>query len=224
MISELIKTRIKLALGKGVEKSYSQYGEDAVMLNVFRNQKRGVYVDVGAYHPVQYSNTYAFYKRGWEGIVVDPNYRLRDLYKALRPRDTFLGRGIGEEYGSFTYYEYKDGAYNTFDEKHVEMLREKNGVEPVRKTLVPIRRLEMVVRDEGLDRIDILNIDAEGMDLAVLRSHDWVIRPRVICVEDHGYDAKMPMAAGVFPYLVEKGYELRGKAGLSLIFIDKKAV
>jgi len=59
---------------------YGQFGEDAVLQNIFRSQawrrasrtkadtieKRfGFYVDVGAFAPVQHSNTYWFYRRGW---------------------------------------------------------------------------------------------------------------------------------------------------------------
>ena len=45
--------------------SYSQEGEDMILKSFFENKKhyRGFYVDVGAHHPVRYSNTYFFYKK-----------------------------------------------------------------------------------------------------------------------------------------------------------------
>ena len=53
------------------QKSYSQEGEDILLSRIFRNQKKGFYVDIGAHHPTRFSNTYYFYKLGWRGINID---------------------------------------------------------------------------------------------------------------------------------------------------------
>jgi hypothetical protein len=115
MNQEHLKTVIKTFLGRGVQSSYGQYGEDAMIQAGFRSKNNGVYVDVGAYHPVLYSNTYALYKKGWRGIVIDPNPKMKELFASLRPRDTYVSAAIGEE-GSATYYSFNDGAYNTLDD------------------------------------------------------------------------------------------------------------
>ena len=47
---------------------YSQFGEDVVLLKIFKNKQVGFYVDVGAHHPKRYSNTYLLHKKGWQGI------------------------------------------------------------------------------------------------------------------------------------------------------------
>ena len=52
-------------------RAYSQEGEDLILHRVFENQNTGFYVDVGAHHPVRFSNTYFFYLRGWSGINID---------------------------------------------------------------------------------------------------------------------------------------------------------
>ena len=38
--------------------SYSQFGEDLVLQKIFLDRSDGFYVDVGAFHPKYYSNTY----------------------------------------------------------------------------------------------------------------------------------------------------------------------
>ena len=43
-------------------KSYSQEGEDMILRRIFVNSNSGFYVDVGAFHPTRFSNTYLFYK------------------------------------------------------------------------------------------------------------------------------------------------------------------
>ena len=44
--------------------SYSQEGEDVVLRRIFGENKNGFYVDVGAHHPIRFSNTYLFYRLG----------------------------------------------------------------------------------------------------------------------------------------------------------------
>ena len=82
---EVLKTTLKLLLRRSVISSYSQFGEDAVLQHLLK-KSTGTFVDIGAYHPVLYSNTYAFYRRGWSGIVIDPNPRFKKLYRLFRPR------------------------------------------------------------------------------------------------------------------------------------------
>ena len=41
--------------------TYSQFGEDMILMNFFRDQKSGYYVDVGANRPIQGSNTFKLY-------------------------------------------------------------------------------------------------------------------------------------------------------------------
>jgi hypothetical protein len=59
MLKNILKTFVKLILNRGVG---SQFGEDKVLLTIL--PKKGRYVDVGAYHPHLYSNTYALYRGG----------------------------------------------------------------------------------------------------------------------------------------------------------------
>ena len=53
------------------KKTYSMIGEDLFVDWFFKKKKIGFYVDVGCYHPLQLSNTYLLYKRGWSGINID---------------------------------------------------------------------------------------------------------------------------------------------------------
>ena len=46
------------------KKSYSMFGEDIFIEKYFRNKKKGFYIDVGGYHPLQGNNTQLLYKKG----------------------------------------------------------------------------------------------------------------------------------------------------------------
>ena len=48
-------------------------GEDIIGSQLLREVKRGFYIDIGANHPVNYSNTFSLYKSGWRGIGIDGN-------------------------------------------------------------------------------------------------------------------------------------------------------
>ena len=52
------------------QRSYAQEGEDLLLERILGKQGKGFYVDVGAHHPVRFSNTFLFYKRGWRGINI----------------------------------------------------------------------------------------------------------------------------------------------------------
>jgi hypothetical protein len=45
------------------------------------------YLDIGAHHPTRLSNTYLFYKRGFQGVVVEPDPELMGAIRRVRPRD-----------------------------------------------------------------------------------------------------------------------------------------
>lgn len=209
---ELLKTLLKLLLGRGVYTSFAQFGEDLI-IRPFVPAHNGVYVDVGCYHPVLYSNTYRLYKRGWSGIVIDPNPRFKNLYKFLRPRDTFVLSGVGKESTEKDYYLFSDGAYNTFDSNLVDSYTKRTRL--IRKMPVHIQSLSEICK--GMTHIDVLSIDVEGLDLEVLESHDWRIRPTVIIVEA---SPNAPTSA----FLHDKGYELVGQTKLNCIFRLKKSV
>ena len=50
----------------------------------------GYYVDIGAHHPVKYSNTYLLWLNGWSGINIDPLPNVMALFDKYRPKDINL--------------------------------------------------------------------------------------------------------------------------------------
>lgn len=195
-MKSIIKTAIKRILNRGVG---SQFGEDAILEKIL--PAHGFYVDVGAYHPYLYSNTYGLYKKGWRGIAIDPNKDTKILFTIFRPKDTFVHAGIGS--GTLPYNSYDDGAYNGFNTKV-----------PSRVALIstyPVKCLPLSEIVKGVPQIDFLNVDVEGMDLEVLESHDWSIPTKVIAAEGEE-------KSSTTDFLIDKGYRLYAVAGATLIF------
>jgi FkbM family methyltransferase len=211
-----LKAVTKLVLGRGVRKSYGQFGEDAVIQALLKKQK-GTYVDVGAYHPTLYSNTYALYKRGWRGLTIDPNKNMTRLHTLLRPRDTSITAAIGE-IGTGTYYRYSDGAFNTFSTSDAEERKKNSYLKLLGTDEVSFRPLRDILGENKIKQIDFLNIDVEGKDFEVLQTHDWSIPTHVIAVEDDTFDIRNPAQSKTYTFLTDKGYTLVALAGVTLIW------
>jgi FkbM family methyltransferase len=219
-----VKMMAKLALGRGVRKSYGHQGEDAVVQALLKNVEHGVYVDVGAYHPTLYSNTYVFYKKGWDGIVIDANKDMAPLYALVRPRDTFVHTAIGPTVETKQYYMFADGAYNSFEEERARGWEQSRGLKIKEVRDVSFKPLSAVLKEHTITHIDFLNVDVEGMDFKVLQTHDWAVKPRVIAVEDESFNPDAPHENQLYLYLREKGYELIGLTGMTLIFRRRKEI
>jgi FkbM family methyltransferase len=185
-------------------RTYAQFGEDTVLLELFKDVLRGRYVDVGAHHPYRYSNTYLLYKKGWHGVNIDPNPHTMALFNKARPDDTNICNGVGRA-GTLTYYRFSDPAVNTFKKEEAEKWKGKPFLKFLGTTEIEIKPLSELV--EG--PFDLLTIDAEGMDLEVLQSYDWKYHPNVIVIE--GNEPKQ--------FLVQKGYRLHTTCGASNIFV-----
>jgi FkbM family methyltransferase len=157
--------------------SYAQNGEDIVVLRAFGEQPSGVWVDVGANHPVHDSVTKNLSDLGWHGINLEP---VPDLFDALvqdRPRDTNLCAAASDTDGTaiFSMVTSNPGL-STFD-GFLSAVHRESGHDVV-DVEVPVVRLESVCA-QYLERptIDLMKIDVEGHELAVLRGHDFARFP-----------------------------------------------
>ena len=70
------------------------FGEDLKIKDFFKRKKKGIYVDIGCYHPLDGSNTYLLYKKGWSGINVDVNKTSIELFNIARKKDINLNIAI----------------------------------------------------------------------------------------------------------------------------------
>jgi FkbM family methyltransferase len=214
---------IKNILRGGYKKTYySQFGEDVVLGKLFR-KTNGFYVDVGAYHPKQYSNTYLLHKKkNWHGINIDPNTYSIQLFDRYRPNDINLNMGVAPEASEKDLYMFSHANWNTFSKEKAQEWKKKDGVRYLgekRMSSLPLKDILDQHMKDG-QKIDLLNVDAEGYDLQVLQSNDWSrYAPEVIVVESPEFDYMRPSENAVHTFLSERSYRLYTQLGLSLIFI-----
>lgn len=173
--------------------SYSQAGEDYNIRNIFREKKNGFYVDVGAFHPLNVSNTCYFYTfENWRGINIDPNPQSIEIFNKYRKRDINLNIGISSSNKELDYYilDYTS-SMNTFNRKALEEEGLLNRIKEVKKiSVMTLNEVLQTYLPKGQD-IDFLNIDTEGMEIEVLESNDWQrFRPKLVVIESELLDLK----------------------------------
>lgn len=202
--------------------SYSQEGEDMILKRIFENKKDGFYVDVGAFHPIRFSNTLYFYRKGWRGINIEANPEIIELFNKFRPRDININVGVGKETKELTYFMFNEPALNTFDEelaKQRDGLNEYKIIKTMKINLKPLRE----ILDRFLPRnqtIDFMNIDVEGLDFEVLQGNDWEkYSPNVILVEIiPAQSIEDILQNSIYIFLKEKGYKLFAKTFNTCLF------
>ena len=76
---------------------YSQVGEDDEILKLWGDRPPGSVLEIGAWHPITFSNSRAMIKRGWSAVLVEPSpgpFLL--LMRACTSCDSIEDAGYGE--------------------------------------------------------------------------------------------------------------------------------
>lgn len=202
-------------------KSYSQEGEDLMLMKFFGGKPRGFYVDVGAHHPKRFSNTYLFYKRGWSGINIDAKPGSMKAFRKKRPRDVNVEKPISENPGVLHYYMFNEPALNGFSK---DLSEQRDGLKNYR--IESVVELETVRLDKILDEhlppgkpIDFLSIDVEGLDFEVVKSLNLKkYSPSLILIEVIGSSLSDLIESDISRYLQGYGYSIYAKAINTVIF------
>lgn len=201
--------------------SFSQEGEDMVLSRIFSDKRTGFYVDVGAHHPMRFSNTYSFYKRGWRGINIEPNPDSFNLFARHRSRDINLNYGIAREIGNLKYYMFNEPALNTFDG---EIFKSRISNTPFKHTktinidVLPLADVLKQYIPDGLN-IDFLSVDVEGLDLDVIKSNDWQkYRPSCVLVEQLNLKDIENLDFEIHHFMKSIGYVLFAKTFNTLFY------
>lgn len=219
-------------------KYFGQFGEDAVVQNIFRErawrqaslkgatkiqQHSGFYVDVGAFAPIQHSNTWWFYRRGWKGINIDATPSSMKIFRRVRPRDINLELAVSSHEGEITYYTWGiPNVMNTMSKECAEQVTRQGGQPPV-ELKIQARTLEHIL-DEHLptgQAIDFFSVDVENHNLQVLRSNNWQkYRPHLVVVEaDAGCETFEAVAASeLMAFMKSQRYEVCSWIKPTLIF------
>ena len=163
--------------------SYSYGGIDSLVLNIFKNQKNGLYLDIGCGHPIKNNNTYLLNKKGWSGINIDLDEENIDLFNSYRKKDINLATAVSDKDGETDLYFYHSkSALNTISKENADFQKAK--VSSIKK--IKTQTINKIIENSPFKdrKIDFLSVDVEGSELAILKNFDFAkYTPKVIVVE-----------------------------------------
>jgi FkbM family methyltransferase len=180
----------------------SQFGQDVVLDAFFRGLgvERGVFVDVGAHDGRSLSNTwYLEQEQGWSGVCIEPLPALFGALEASRSARCFncaVGSVAGLERFIIVegYSEMLSGLASSYDlRRRWRLTMELKGYGGSKRVVeVPVRRLDEILDECGIQHVDFLSVDVEGGELSVVQSIDFTrISIRVMAIENSHSDGRV---------------------------------
>lgn len=194
-------------------RTYAQHGDDLAIINVFHRLKiwKPSYLDIGAHHPFDLSNTALLYQRGSRGINVEANPALMWDFQRHRPEDKNVCVAVGPISGA--------AKLNRVSEKSGS-----NSLLSIGRKLHDVIDVPMLTADEIVNVYadgcwpDLLSIDAEGLDLEILASIDYKRGgPKVICAEAVCLSADV--TTSLRELMISKGYLVHSWAGSNMLLV-----
>lgn len=169
-------------------KSYSQMGEDIIILNLINMMKikDPSYIDIGAYDPYSLSNTALLYSLGYTGINIEPNpYRFKNI-AAVRKKDTNLNIGVFNKTGVLEFNINEQEVLSCIYKNIQDGEKEFHAKEIIKIDVDTVKNI--VTKFNNGVFPDIMSLDAEGVEKIVIDSIDFSDSyPKIICVETLEY-------------------------------------
>lgn len=206
---------------------YSWEGEDVLANKIFKDHlgvDQGFYLDIGAHHPFNLSNTTLLYERGWRGINVDAMPGAMDEFIEARPDDINLEAGVSDKPGALLYSIFKDPGLNGFlttDQINHHIGR---GEALLDQKVIETTTINDIIEKHAKGRhIDLLTIDVEGLDYTILKSLDDKHRPTMIITETLGFsDIPSIIGSPIYELMLSRDYAFFSRLHFSCFFVDKR--
>ena len=209
-------------------KSYSQSGEDLIVNYIFSillKIDKVNYLDIGAFHPYQLSNTYFFYDMGMTGVCIEANPQLISPFKDIRPNDKTLNIGISIENTASIqpFYIFSNPVLSTFSKKEADRMKMINNNEIVEVKDIETIPINQIIEDNFETCPNFISIDIEGFDLQLIKSMDFnKYRPKVICIETVSH-VEEKKDQELISEIINNGYVMYADTFINSIFIEKSS-
>jgi FkbM family methyltransferase len=184
---------------------FSRYVEEWVARDYFHDRRGGVFLDVGAGHYRNESNTYYLETElGWSGVAVDALPEYEADYRAHRPRTKFVAMFASDVDGS---------SVRLFEPAHLKRLASASEAFTVKKgergdgREVPTATLRRVLEEARVAKVDYLSMDIELAEPKALAGFDiGKYQPELVCIEMHP-----EVRQQIFDYFARNGYVVEGR-------------
>lgn len=181
---------------------YSQSREELVIRDFFGDRRDGVYLDVGCAWAEQYSNTFYLEKHlGWTGIGVDALPDYAEGWASKRPRSRFFNFLVTDH--SETQEPFYRADLKGISQVQGPVLGPAGDEIPSEEITVPTITLTELLDQNGIEQLDLMNLDIEGHEPMALAGFDIDrFKPTLVCVE-----AKPKNRDFLRKYFADHGYE-----------------
>ncbi|WP_309384535.1 FkbM family methyltransferase [Cerasicoccus frondis] len=164
---------------------YAQWGEDRLIWQFFQQKAEGVFLEVGANHPIRLSQTYLLEQKGWRGVLIEPQKHCYDLLVEKRPASqAFCCGAVGPDQVGEAYVKIPPAEMG--GDVMSEVVTERHEDDGCRYEQISLRTINDVLAEAGIGEIDFVSIDIEGMEIPALEGFDLEKhRPKLLLIEDH---------------------------------------
>ena len=192
-----------------------EFGEDVFVRRFFRKTSKGFYVDVGAYHPIKGSLTYDLYKNNWTGINLDLSKISIDLFKISRPKDINLRAAVTDFDGKTFFYE------NSPINQQNSLIGNSNA----KKIEIDCYKLNTILENHKIQKVDYLNVDAEGNDFKVISTFDFKkYKPSLVSIEYNDYNFENLMDSDLNILMEKNDFKIVSKFGVTCFYAHKENI
>jgi FkbM family methyltransferase len=198
--------------------SYAQFSEDRSLDEVFGARTHGYCVEVGAHDGVTGSATYAFERKGWDCLLIEPVPECAAEIKRRRNCQVVTCAASARD-GEATFLVAKNvEEMSTLDAspEHREWIERAGG--RIEEITVRTRPLDDILSDAGFPEVQFITIDVEGHELDVLKGFSLeVYRPRIVIAENNSLnpDNWPRRDSAVTAYLADRGFVHFRRSGVN---------
>ena len=208
-----------------MQESFSWEGEDVLAAKICGDVlgiAKGIYVDIGAHHPHDLSNTELLYRRGWRGINIDATPGSMEAFREHRPEDINIECGIGREDGIGVFHLFANGTLNGFLGPEALQSQISRGEAYLGNVEMQMRSIASILSEHNVDAVDLLNIDVEGMEAEIMAAWPHDKLPRMIICEVLGANTVRDVLSKALVKQIEAlGYDLVSRLHFSCIFMRR---
>lgn len=228
-ISSFVKKQLnRVASARYGSGSFSQFGEDLIIHQALSiiGERNISYLDIGAHHPYCLSNTYYFYRKGYSGVLVEPDpYLCKKLKKRKRDQVLNCGVGFGVSVENAKLYIMDARVLNTFsyeEAKRIEKDTKYKIIDEVNIELIPVN----VLLDNYISFLpSIVSIDVEGLDFDILNRINFEKhRVPVVVAETLTFE---PLTGGkkvnsIIDLMIGNDYQVFADTRCNTVFVDRR--
>jgi FkbM family methyltransferase len=186
---------------------FSRNREEWIARDALGDRRDGVFLDVGANHYRDESNTYYLESvLGWSGIAVEPQVEFGADYAAHRPRTKFVAMFAsdveGDQAALFVPVNQPQKLYASGDGTFVG-----RAGHDIKQMTVPTTTLNALLREAAIEKVDFVSMDIELAEPKALAGFDIErYRPDLVCIE-----ALPTVRQAILDYFQRHGYVVIAK-------------